>query len=286
MAFPSTGSGSACHPRGGFMKLLSIIIVSYISPVEIGRLVSQLQRARIDNWNIKIIVVDNGSNNETKVILKELQKKKYIETLVFNTENKGFAAAANQCIQIALTTKSDRIMLLNQDVEIETNQLEILLNNNYDIIAPVIRFQRNKQWIYDYGGKVNYIFGRTYHIERVKKDDINNKVDYVSGCCILIRRNVFETVGLFDVQYFMYFEDVDFCLRAQKAGFTVNVENKSIITHHLHEQNKKSVRQNMYLIESNYRFISNSIHPIFKPIAYSYIAVLFLKILINKLKSY
>ena len=47
------------------------------------------------------------------------------------------------------------------------------------------------------------------------------RVDYVTGCCMLIRRQVFERIGLFDSRYFMYFEDADFCRRARYAGFTV-----------------------------------------------------------------
>lgn len=269
------------------MKLLTIVIISYNSGSEVERLVEQLQQEEIKGWSKEIIVVDNNSDVQTVVRLKELEKKKKIGILTSNSRNEGFASAANKGIQQWLKRKADRILLLNQDIEIEKGQLDNLVSNNGYIVAPVIRIQRNKQWIYDYGGRVNYLIGRTYHIEKTNYDIqfIPNDIDYVSGCCMLVKSSVFEKIGLLDEKYFMYFEDVDFCLRAQRAGFSTRIESKSMITHHLQEGNRKKFKQHWYLVTSNFRFITNYVSPLLRPIAYTYLSLLYMKILFNKMSK-
>lgn len=265
------------------MKLLTIVIISYNLAPEIERLVNQLQQEEIKGWSKEVIVVDNNSDVQTVMRLKELEKKKKIGNLISNSRNEGFTSAANKGIKSGMKQKADRILLLNQDIEIEKGQLDYLMNNNGDIVAPVIKFQRNKQWIYDYGGRVNFLIGRTYHIEKTsyKSQSVSDKLDYVSGCCMLIKSRVFEKIGLPDEKYFMYFEDADFCLRAQKAGFSTRIESKYVITHHLQEGHRKKFKQHMYLLASNYRFITKYVNPLLRPIAYIYLALLYMKILFN-----
>lgn len=265
------------------MKLLTIVIISYNSGAEVERLVDQLQKSGIEHWKKEIIVVDNKSDIQTVMRLKELEKRKKIGNLISNSRNEGFASAANKGIQQGFKSKADKILLLNQDIEIEKGQLNYLIRNNGDIVAPVICFQRNKQWIYDFGGRVNFLIGRTYHKEKTHYDAqfIPKGIDYVSGCCMLVKGSVLEKIGFLDEKYFMYFEDVDFCQRAQKAGFSIHIEPKSVITHHLQEGNRKKFKQNWYLVASNYRFITTYVNPLLRPIAYIYLSLLGMKILFN-----
>jgi len=106
----------------------------------------------------------------------------------------------------------------------------------------VIKFNRNEKTVYDLGGKVNMVFGKTSHREvqaasilrllRFARNDVY-QVDYVSGCCMMIKREVFERIGFFDEEFFLYYEDVDFCLRAKKAGFKTFVLPSASVVHKL-----------------------------------------------------
>jgi len=161
--------------------------------------------------------------------------------------------------------------------------LEPLLDNPAEIISPILKFERNNQWIYDFGGKVNFWTGRTIHLERTRDAEQSIKIDYVSGACMLIREKVFEKIGFLDEKYFLFFEDVDFCLRAKKASLKIALEPKSVIFHKLSEGKKKSLKYFYYLIRSNSIFINNWIPFYRRPIAYFYLWLLGFKILLNRL---
>jgi len=107
------------------------------------------------------------------------------------------------------------------------------------------------------------------------------KIDYISGCAMMIRRRVFEKIGLFDERYFLYFEDADFCLRAKKAGFRIAVESKSIIVHQLKEGRKKPFWQRWETVKSNFIFINRWIGWWRKPLAWGFLLVRGVKILIG-----
>ena len=92
-----------------------------------------------------------------------------------------------------------------------------------------------KDIIWFAGGKADINSGKFYHYrigrpDKSKEERIK-EVDFITGCCMLIRRDVFERIGLFDKKYFIYCEDIDFCLRVKKAGFKVVYVPTSVIWH-------------------------------------------------------
>lgn len=192
------------------------VVVKYISPVK-------------KITGVETIIIDNSPPNK----------------------NIGFAAAVNVGIKKALAQGADKILLVNPDIKI--------INVDFrdgDIVAPVLKFKREGKWIYDYGGKVNWLIGRTTHLENSKYEIRNSKIDYVSGACMMIDKKVFAKIGYFDERFFMYFEDVDFCHRATKAGFYVEVDTTVIIEHGLEIHKKTGNPQKMnYLLKSNWEFI-------------------------------
>lgn len=209
------------------------------------------------NWQSKILIVNN------------------------NKKNLGFAGAVNEGIKKAIKNKAEAVLLLNQDTVVDKDFLGPLLSNKADIVAPIIKFKRNNQWVYDYGGRIDWVTGKTSHVEIVNRKQliVNSKsIDYVSGCCMLIRRPVWEKIGFFDQRFFLYNEDVDYCLRAQKAGFKISVEPKSIIYHNLKEGKKKPLWQRYQLVKSNLLFIHKWLN---KPLAYIYWLLVSAKILIG-----
>ena len=196
--------------------------------------------------------------------------------------NLGFGAAANIGIKKALEKGADKILLLNPDVKITTDEIKKIKDG--DIVSPVLKFKRDGKWVYDYGGKVNWFIGRTTHDEKIAASlsAPRNDISYVSGACMLVKREVFEKIGFFDEKFFLYFEDVDFCLRAKQAGFTVGVDNL-VIEHKIEEQREThdvfKMKQNL---KSNWAFIIKWIPWYFKPLAISYMFVRWVReIIIN-----
>lgn len=189
-----------------------------------------------------------------------------IETIFVNNsppnKNLGFAKAANIGIKEAIEKKADRILLINPDIKIKKGDIEKLTNSDFDITSPVLKFRRDNNWIYDFGGRINWLIGRTTHMEFFKERPCTLarvspcEVDYVSGACMMIDRKVFEKIGFFDEQFFMYFEDVDFCLRAVRTGFKVGVCPNIIVEHKLEIHKQSGNWQKMqFLLKSNLLFI-------------------------------
>lgn len=216
----------------------------------------RIKRIKVPN----LIVIDNDKNNI------------------------GFAAAVNKGVRKALKSAATHVLLLNPDVIINSNDLQKLLKIDGDIVSPILKFRRQGEWIYDFGGKVNWVFGRTVHIETASDQRLvtSDQSDYVSGACMLIRREVIEKIGFFDEGFFLYFEDVDFCLRAKRAGFKMAVNPKIVVPHAIFEQryshDKFKIQQNL---KSNLLFIRKWVPWYFQPIAHIYLLLVAAKIVLD-----
>ncbi|PIP32173.1 hypothetical protein COY59_05685 [Candidatus Gottesmanbacteria bacterium CG_4_10_14_0_8_um_filter_37_24] len=259
------------------MNNISIIIVTFNPGSQIRRLVNNLLKIKIVDRNIEIIIVDNASNDNS---LGQIDKTKKVQ-IVRNDINLGFSKAVNLGIKFALKKNAGTIILVNQDVDFTNDFISPLLFNNNDIVSPVIKFKRNNQWVYDYGGLINFRIGRIHHRELDYPATISKgRIDYVGGCCMLIKSKVIENIGLFDERFFMYFEDADYCVRARKSGYNIDVESKSIVVHNFQEGKYREIKKYRYLIASNIIFINKYLG--YKiPLGYLYIVVLSMKIIIN-----
>lgn len=185
--------------------------------------------------------------------------------------NRGFAGGVNIGIKKALASGATHILLVNPDLKITQANIDELLKTQADIVGPVLKFERFGKTIYDFGGKVNWFLGRPTHWENA-----SGPIEYLSGACLLIKREVIKKIGLFDERFFMYFEDVDFCLRAKRAGFSIAVNPDVVVSHQIAEQRKTHDRfKIMANLRSNWRFILKWQPLIFKPLGLLYLATLF-----------
>ncbi len=268
------------------MKKLIVIIVNFNERENTLAVLKQLKKNKTQA-KVTTVVVDNNSGDGSVFEIKR-QFPKVI--LIQNTKNMGFAKGVNRAIRLGLYQKNDYFLLLNPDTEISFDFLESILNNRSDVTGPVIKYKHANNWIYDLGGKINWLWGRAQHNEilnikdqRSKKD---NKIDYLSGCCLLIKRKVFEKIGLFDERFFLYWEDTDFCVRAQKAGFSIRLDLKTTIAHRLKGQEKKGHKPffNVYHnLISNFLFILKHQKGLQIVSSLGYFAALIIKVLLNEI---
>ena len=192
--------------------------------------------SRVSYENFQIILVDNASRDESGSKLnREFKPKKYFS----NSKNLGFTGGNNIALE-NLDKSFDYVLLLNSDTEVEANFLQPLVTRmasepNTGAIQPVIFNYKNSKTIWNAGGSFNRFLGTSDTIGKGKQFDslVKEKfTEWISGCCILIRREALEKVGLLDDRFFAYYEDVDWSLRMKESGFDLGVEYKSIIFHH------------------------------------------------------
>ena len=206
--------------------------------------------------NYSVILIDNGSINNEGIRLKEMFPD--LE-LIRNQENQGFATAMSQGIHVALK-KSDcgYVMIVNNDIALYPDTLEILVSyvkkNPRTIVSPQILIYNDPQRLDNLGGKIIYSLGCTSNIGRMQwasaypKDSVP---DYLSGCCFMSTREVFERVGTFFEPYFAYWEDTDWCLHAKRKGYALRVIAKARLKHKISMYSKKTENVKAYYIARN-----------------------------------
>lgn len=162
--------------------------------------------------------------------------------LIKNDENLGFAGGNNVGIKFALEhMEPEYVLLLNNDTVVDAEFLNELVNTGES--DDKIGFIGAKTYFYSEenllqaagGGIVDYKHGVVNEVGSNTLDngefDGSVDLDYVGGACLLCKRRVMEDIGLLDSDFFMYWEDVNWCLRGQKKGYTSAYSYKSMIWH-------------------------------------------------------
>lgn len=149
-------------------------------------------------------------------------------------KNDGFAAGNNTAIKYA-TEKNDfdYIWLLNNDTIMLNNALSSLVNyaqiNDLGITGSKLFHYFNPSIVQAYGGHINKFFGTSTHI--LKEEDISSDLDYIVGASFLINKKVIDNVGLLPEDYFLFYEETDYCFNAKNGGFKIGVDVNSIVYH-------------------------------------------------------
>jgi GT2 family glycosyltransferase len=195
---------------------------------------------KLEYPNFEIIIVDNNSQDRSPEMIKNAFPK-----IIFikNSQNLGFSAGNNVGIKYALERGADFVLLLNYDTQAKGDFLTSLIetaesDSKIGIASPVIVKENNEVWFS--GGKIDWWRMRTTHETKERKEDYLAS-DFISGCAMLIRAEVFKKVGLLSEDYFLYYEDADFSCKAKKAGYKLAISVESRITHmEKSEENKKN----------------------------------------------
>lgn len=190
---------------------------------------------KMKNKSIRLIVVDNASTDDSGVKLKD----KYPEFhFIFSNKNRGYAAGMNLGIKYVLDNNADFILIVNNDTVVSEDFLEPMLNemddDNVGIVSGKVYYRENPNVIYCAGGRVDYLRGAgvaEFQGEKGEKfANARREISLAEGCFMMVRKEVFNTIGLFEEKYFMYFEDLDFSLRVRKL-YKIIYNNNSVIYH-------------------------------------------------------
>ena len=199
-----------------------------------------------DFKNFEILVVDNNSDDKD-FLKREIDKLNHNIKIIFSEKNGGFSYAVNLAAKYALKNNFDYIFILNNDVVLDKNCISNLLDafsysKDTMITSPKIYFYDNPSQIWYAGGSFSWVFGGN-HIGYLKRDnDIEDqikKIQYATGCAIMIKTSLFSKIGFFDERFFLYYEDTDFSLRTRKAGFKIVFTPKAKLWHKVSVSTRK-----------------------------------------------
>lgn len=219
----------------------------------------------IEKYSLKFVSGTGSPAKEEEVQVPpiRLNSCEPIIRLIENRTNLGFAGGNNVGIRYALENGADYVCLLNNDTRVSPDFLIQLIkmadsDKKIGIVGGKIYFEKGYEFhkerykeselgkvIWYAGGIIdwNNVYASHLGVDEVDhgqydlpSDTASNaasgeETEYVNGCLMLIKRQVFERVGLFDSRYFAYFEENDFCQRAKKTGFKLFYAPKAVIWH-------------------------------------------------------
>lgn len=224
---------------------IAIIILNWNGKENTLACLEGVKKLKVRNEQLEVIVVDNGSD-ETFNIQHSTVK------IIRSEVNLGYAGGNNIGIKYALEKGADYVLILNNDTIVEkdlvTELLKTAQDNTVGIVAPKIYFAKGFEFhkdryqkkdlgkiIWYAGGLMDWknVLGSHRGVDEVDMGqyDETQSTDFASGCCMLVRKEVFEAVGLFDENYFLYYEDSDLSEKARRAGFTIMYNSKAFLWH-------------------------------------------------------
>ena len=239
----------------------SLIIVSYNNHALLKNCLESVYAASIGH-SVEIIVVDN--NSDAAVVGYLEQQKNLI--LIKNSQNKGFGGANNQGAKIA---SGKWLVLLNNDTIVPEDFFAKIVSFSerfprYAIMGPLVLspdrmpqptfFYKDyyRQHIFPSAAFRSYTYSLSFGSDVASKRAMlfknrqkynfvsTHEVEVLSGVCLCIDRKVYENIGLFDEHYFMYVEDMDFCLTARRHGYALAFFPELAISHFIKPMKSKS----------------------------------------------
>jgi len=178
-----------------------------------------------DYPNFQVVIIDNGSTEQFSISNFQFSIK-----VIYNKENLGFAGGNNVGIKYALENGADYVLLLNNDTVVSRDFLRKLVeagesDKKIGLLGSKIYFYDEPKRIWFAGGKINCLYnkGVMRGYDEIDKGQYDNptvqETEYITGCCLLIKKAVIEKIGLMPEEYFLYYEDTDWSLKAQQSGF-------------------------------------------------------------------
>ncbi|MBI3335541.1 MAG: glycosyltransferase family 2 protein [Candidatus Portnoybacteria bacterium] len=259
------------------MPKVYIIIINYNSWRDTIESLESLKKITYQNFDI--LIVDNNSTDDSQEKIKKYTKEtlalprrrasslrgRHVTRYTLH-ENLGFAGGNNVGIKHALKKNADYVLLLNPDTIVESNFLDKLVEtaeqwkkqdklaffgprillygkNNLNSLHDREQSYDNAK-IYSNGGVINWSqtkgtlkdYGK-FASEVIEIEPF--ETDYVSGTCMLISKELIEKLGLMREDYFLYYEDTDWCMRARKKGIKSVIVPQSIIWHKMSTSTKE-----------------------------------------------
>lgn len=176
--------------------------------------------------NFQIIVLDNKSTDDSVEAIRSAFPEVQLIDLV---ENLGYAGNNNVGIEEAIKQGADWVLVLNEDTILDLNCLVELVkvgesDPKIGIVGPMVYHHNEPDVIQSAGG----MLGKYWQSQHLGQNELDrgqfqspHRVEWISGCAILVRKAVIEQVGMLDVKFFIYWEETEWCIRAARGGWLI-----------------------------------------------------------------
>lgn len=221
------------------MKKVSIIILNFNGKDYILDCLKSVKELITTNLELQLVIVDNASTDGSSELIKKFASRSC--KIIQNEKNLGYTGGNNVGIKYATENGSDYVMLLNSDTIVDKN-----------LLISTIEVMEGDQAIGVLGTKIYFFPGKEYHQNRYEEkdrgkvfwyaggkidwqnlilthrgvDEVDNgqydkqiETDFITGCCLLTKREVLEKIGALDDRYYLYLEDADLSQRIKLAGY-------------------------------------------------------------------
>lgn len=253
------------------MTKIFTVVLNWNQPKLTIECVDSLKKSKLDKEiDLKIVVVDNGSTDNSLYLLRKIKNIEVMEV----GRNLGFGGGNNIGIKYALDKNADYILIINNDTIVDKNLITELFkpfkktNNKTGITSPKIYFAKGFEFhkdrykkndlgkvIWYAGGKIdwNNVYGENIGVDEVdmKQFEKEKEIDFTTGACFLIKRQALKDIGLFDDKFFMYMEDADLSIRLKKKHWKILYEPKAILWHKVAQSSGIGSDLNDYFISRN-----------------------------------
>ncbi|GKU27283.1 glycosyl transferase [Clostridium folliculivorans] len=217
------------------LNRVSIILVNYNGARYNKECIDSILFSKYDDF--EVIVVDNASTDNSVQELEDIYSDKI--TVIKSDTNLGFSGGNNIGISYALNKGTDFIMLLNNDTVIDSQMIgkmvSVSISKNNAVVSPKIYYYDNKKIIWSAGAVMNWRKGLAAQrgIDTIDEGlfDESLEVEFATGCCLLIPSEVVKEVGVLSDEYFLYYEDTDYCTRVINSGFKIIYEPTAVLYH-------------------------------------------------------
>ncbi len=202
---------------------LAVIIVNYNGFEDTIEAIKSIKHQR---YPTRIYVVDNNSkNNEAEKISRIFNDAIVLK----NRNNLGFAAANNIGIKKAIEDGFNYQLLINNDTAIDENMIANMMKhiNSEEVLVPAIFYYDKPERYWYGGGKIDKVQGKAKHL-KLREETM---VSFATGCCMLLNSSIVKKTGFFDERYFMYYEDLDYSIRLDKANIKIRYIPDAIVWH-------------------------------------------------------
>ena len=187
-------------------------IVYYQDQESLLNLLASLEQQSVKPGHV--FITDNNS-----VQSQSLRNYSFPVQITKLAENKGFAAGANVALKNAINNNFSNLMLLSQDVILDSTSAEQMVAeivSSKGIVFPTM-YNRNTNQVFSKGGSVNKLSGSI----KLSTSRTPKNPEWADGSCLFLTKEVFDSIDGFYEKFFMYFEDVDFCYRVKSKGFAL-----------------------------------------------------------------
>lgn len=212
----------------------------------------------VDSISCKLVIVDNNSTKECierlRGYISKFDNVEFIET----GKNLGYAGGNNVGIRYSISLGAEYIAIVNNDVIVNKNSFDACIklldeDSNVAFVGPTI-LEYNSNIIQYAGGMINIRTGQSIHLysnQVYQNREKTVECDYVGGACLLFRASIVEKIGYLPENYFLFWEESEWCYRARKAGYKCLCTFNGYVNHKGSASIRKESGFEAYYLEKN-----------------------------------